>query len=130
MGATRFRTVDEYIDSFPANAQEVLRTLRRAVKEAVPGVEERISYKMPAYKRDGWIFYFAAFKSHYSLFVPAPEALFEAFKEPLSCYRISKSTVQFPLDEPVPVGLIRDMAAFRAEANRRAEKPPRPKKKS
>jgi uncharacterized protein YdhG (YjbR/CyaY superfamily) len=125
MARPHFTTVDEYIASFPSNVQVVLQTIRRAIREAVPEAEEVIGYQMPAYKFHGWLIYFAGFKKHYSLFCPQPDALLEAFKEELSRYEMSKSTIKFPLDQPVPVELIRKMAKHRAEEYRGREKPKR-----
>lgn len=117
MAKTDFKTVDEYIRTFPENVQTILQTVRQAIKAAVPGVEEVISYQIAAFKKDGWIFYLSAHTSHYSLACPPPTG-FDHFKTELAPYKQSKSTVQFPLDQPVPVQLIKDMARFRADANK------------
>jgi uncharacterized protein YdhG (YjbR/CyaY superfamily) len=128
MAKTDFKTVDEYLAAFPDSAQEVLRTVRLAIREAVPDAEEVISYQIPAYRLHGWLLYFAGFKKHYSLFCPQPGALFETFKEELSRYDVSKSKIKFPLDQPVPVELIRNMAKHRAAEYRSRETPKREKK--
>ena len=125
MATTRFETVDEYIASFPPGVQEVLGTVRRAIREAVPGAEERISYQMPTYRFHGWLLYVGAFTKHYSLFCPHTQRLFDDFRERLSGYEVVKSTIKFPLDRPVPVALIHDIARYRAEENLRLEKPKR-----
>ncbi len=122
MAKTDFKTIDEYIETFPKEIQEILQTVRRTINEAVPGAEEVISYQIPAIKFHGWIFYFSAYKSHYSLSCPPPFAAFTKFKKELSRYKQSKSVVQFPLDEPVPVSLIRDMAKHQASENVKREK--------
>jgi uncharacterized protein YdhG (YjbR/CyaY superfamily) len=114
-------TIDEYIEAAPAGAQPVLRAVREAVHQAVPDVEEGIGYQMPVYKSHGRLFYFAAFRRHYSLFAPDPGTLFAAFAEELSPFAIEKSTVKFPADRPVPVPLIRAMAKHRAAENLRRE---------
>jgi uncharacterized protein YdhG (YjbR/CyaY superfamily) len=122
MGKSNFTNVDEYISAQPETAQVVLQLVRSAVRKALPGAEEVISYKIPAYRVDGGIvLYFAGWKQHYSLY-PAGEHLVAAFKEQLASYKVSKGTIRFPLSVPVPVKLIERIAKFRAkEALRREE---------
>ena len=117
MATTNFKTVDEYLATFPDGVLDVLRTVRGTIQEAVPCAEETISYQMPAYRFHGWLLYFAGFKKHYSLFVPQPDSVIAAFSNELSGYEVSKSTFKFPLDQPVPLELIRNMAKHRAEEN-------------
>jgi uncharacterized protein YdhG (YjbR/CyaY superfamily) len=121
MAKTDFKSVDEYIATFPEGVQAVLRTIRRTIQEAVPDAEEVISYQIPAYKFHGWVFYFSAHKKHYSLSCPPPFAVFTAFAQELSPYVMSKSAIQFPLDQPVPVKLIADMARYQASENLKRE---------
>ncbi len=120
MAKTEFRTVDEYIGTFPTDVQSKLQTVRRIIQKAVPEAEEVISYQMPAYKFHGRLLYFSAFKNHYSLF-GATHGIRRAFKKELSRYEGSKGTIRFPLDEPVPVKLIRDIATYRAKENMEKE---------
>ena len=122
MGKANFINVDEYISAQPETAQVVLQLVRSTVRKALPGAEEVISYKIPAYRVDGGIvLYFAGWKQHYSLY-PAGEHLVAAFKEQLASYKVSKGTIRFPLSVPVPVKLIERIAKFRAkEALRREE---------
>jgi uncharacterized protein YdhG (YjbR/CyaY superfamily) len=61
---TEFKTIDEYISQFPPEVQEILKTLRRVIKESAPGAEEKISYQMPAFALHGNLVYFAAYKNH------------------------------------------------------------------
>jgi uncharacterized protein YdhG (YjbR/CyaY superfamily) len=117
MAKTDFRTVDEYIATFPDDVQSVLQTVRRTIQDAVPEAEEAISYQIPAFKFHGWLLYFSAYKNHYSLSCPPPSTVFEAFEKELSKYEVSKSTIKFPFGEPVPAKLISDMAMFRAKEN-------------
>ena len=121
MAKTDFKTVDEYIATFPDAVQHVLQTVRRTIRTAVPDAEEVISYQIPAYKLDGWVFYLSAYAKHFSLSCPPPFTVFEVFKQELAPYQKSKSTVRFPLDQPVPVKLISNMAKYRADANRTAQ---------
>jgi uncharacterized protein YdhG (YjbR/CyaY superfamily) len=117
MARTDFKSVDEYIATFPKEVQAILTTVRRTIRKAVPQAEELISYQIPAYKFHGRLLYFSAFKNHYSLFAVNEEVL-RTFKKELARYeRSGRGTVRFPLDEPVPVKLIRDIAAYRAKEN-------------
>lgn len=110
-----FQSVDEYIASQSAAMQTLLRRVRSTIRKAVPQAEEMISYKMPAYKLRGErLLYFAGWKQHYSLY-PATKALVAALKDELACYEISKGTIRFPIDQPVPVKLIERIAKFRAK---------------
>ena len=109
-------SVDGYIASQPKDARAALKRVRSAVRKALPGAQEVISYQMPAYKLNGRIaLYFAAWKEHYSVY-PVNDELVAAFARQLARYdRSGKGTIRFPLSEPVPVGLIERLARFRAK---------------
>ena len=112
---TDFKSVDEYIASQPDGVQSVLNRVRSTIRKAVPGAEETISYKIPAYKLHGdRMLFFAGWKQHYTLY-PATDRVIEAFKADLAPYDVSKGTIRFPLSEPVPVKLIGRIAKFRAK---------------
>jgi uncharacterized protein YdhG (YjbR/CyaY superfamily) len=113
---TTVSTVDEYIEQFPKEVQKALRQIRAAVKRAAPGSIEKISYQMPAYAMTGNLVYFAAHKSHIG-FYPTSSGI-AAFKEQLSRFAGAKGTVRFPLDKPIPVGLIAKIVRFRVEEDR------------
>ncbi len=130
MAQTKFETPDEYIKSFPKEVQTILKTVRTTIQKAVPEAEEVISYNIPAFKYHGWVFYYSAYTNHFSLACPPPFAPFVKFKKELARYKQSKSAVQFPLDEPVPVKLISDMAKYNAECNEKASSSVKPKKKA
>lgn len=116
MAKTAFQTPDEYIATFPANVQAVLRTVQQAIRKAVPAADEVISYQIPAFRLDGaWVFYYSAQAKHFSLLCPPPFTAQQAFKDDLTRYKQSKSAIQFPLDEPVPAKLIAAMAKHRAK---------------
>lgn len=119
MEQVSFRTVDEYIDTFPEDVQAVLRTVRRTIRAAAPDAEERIGYRMPAYALHRPLLYFAAWKRHYALY-PAGASLDE-LAEGRSTYAVSKGAIKFRCDEPVPVRLIDAIARQRAAANLRAQ---------
>ncbi|MGE0362472.1 MAG: iron chaperone [Vicinamibacterales bacterium] len=106
------RTVDDYIAAQPKAVQTRLRAIRRAVRKAAPGVEERISYQIPAFKLDGqYLIYVAAFKAHLGVY-PAPtgDATFAAAA---AKHRSGKATLQFPHDEPLPLDLLDAVLRFR-----------------
>ena len=113
----KFETTDQYIKSFPKPIQEVLREVQQAIQKAVPDAEEVISYNMPAFKYKVWVFYYSAYTNHYSVSCPPPFTVFAEFKKELAPYEVSKSAIKFPLEKPVPVKLIADMAKFRAKEN-------------
>ncbi len=110
-----FKCVDDYIALQPVAVQIILERVRGAIRKAVPGAEETISYQMPTYKLPGGpVLYFAGWKKHYSLY-PASADLVAAFKEDLAPYEVNKGTIRFPLSEPIPVKLIERIAKFRAK---------------
>jgi len=115
MAKTDYKSISEYIASKPRDVQAILRRVRTAIQEAVPAAEEAISYQIPVYKLNGVpVVYFAGWKEHFSLY-PASDALVAAFKDELARYDLSRGTIRFPLDEPVPVSLIKRLAKFRAK---------------
>ena len=122
MAKTDFKSVDDYIASQPEASQGRLTRGRNTIREAVPGAEEVISYKIPAYKlHSGPVLYFAGWKQHYSLY-PATERVVAAFKDELASYQVNKGTIRFPLSQPVPVKLIGRIAKFRAKEVSEREK--------
>jgi uncharacterized protein YdhG (YjbR/CyaY superfamily) len=121
MSKEKFETVEQYIKSFPPDTQKVLRLVQKTIRKAVPEAEETISYQMPAFKNERWIFYYSAYTNHYALSCPPPFTVFDEFKAELAAYEVSKTAVKFPLDKPVPVELIGKMATFRAEQNKRIQ---------
>ena len=114
MATTDFTSVDQYLATKPDDVQAILHRVRTAIRKAVPGADEVISYQIPAYKVHGdTVLFFAGWKQHFSLY-PASDALVEKFHDDLAGYKISKGTIRFPLDRPVPVVLIGRIAKFRA----------------
>jgi uncharacterized protein YdhG (YjbR/CyaY superfamily) len=107
--------VDEYIASFPLETQEILQQIRATIKAAAPEAEEVISYGMPAYKLNGALVYFAGYKNHIG-FYATPNG-HEAFEKELSKYKQGKGSVQFPIDEPLPLDLITRIVKFRVAQN-------------
>jgi uncharacterized protein YdhG (YjbR/CyaY superfamily) len=122
MAKAGFKSVDEYIASQPEAVQDVLKRVRSAIRKAVPGAEEVISYKIPTYKLHGGpVLYFAGWRQHYSLY-PATARIIAAFKDDLGPYVVKKATIRLPLSEPVPVKLIERIAKFRAKEVAEREK--------
>lgn len=108
-------SIDEYILKFPKDVQKKLTQLRGLIKQVAPKAEEKISYQMPAFFLDGILVWFAAHTNHIG-FYPKASAIAK-FEGELSKYKYSKGTVQFPMDEPLPVDLIKRMVKFRVEEN-------------
>ena len=115
------KTVDEYLSLFPEQHQQALGVIRKTIKESAPLAEETISYGMPAYRMNGVLAYFGGFKNHCSFF-PAGSALIKQYGEELKPYKISKGTIQFPIDKPIPVALIKRMVKERMKQNLEKEK--------
>jgi uncharacterized protein YdhG (YjbR/CyaY superfamily) len=113
MKTKRFKSVDEYIDSFPPEKRRVLEKVREVVVKAAPGAEERIGYGMPAYKLRHNLVYFGMHAGHLGLY-PTPSAT-GAFAEELKPYESGKGSVKFPLDNPIPYDLIRRIVEFRVK---------------
>lgn len=116
MVKTNFQTIDSYINTFPHEAQLILRAVRKTIKKAAPAASETISYQMPTFKLNGKnLVHFAGFKRHIG-FYPIPSGI-EAFKKELSSYKQGKGSVQFPFDNPLPLSLIAKIVKFRVREN-------------
>jgi uncharacterized protein YdhG (YjbR/CyaY superfamily) len=117
-----FGSVGDYIESFPASVQAILRQARQTILDAAPAAAETISYKMLAFTLEGTpLLYVAGWKRHISLYpAPAGDA---AFERRLAPYRAAKSTLKFPLSQPIPYDLIRHVVELRL-AERQAGPPP------
>ncbi len=111
-----YSNVDEYVNMFNGDVKKKLQQIRQEIKNTVPEAEETISYRMPAFKLRRILVYFAAHKNHIG-FYPTPDALIE-FKDVLTNYKTSKAAIQFPLDKPLPLQLIKDIVKFRAESDK------------
>jgi len=109
----RFQTMDEYIRTFPKDIQKILEKIRQIIKEAAPDAEESISYQIPAFKLNGNLVYFAAFKKHIGFYPPAPKA----FKKEVSIYEGPKGNLKFPIDKPMPLSLIRKIVKYKVKEN-------------
>lgn len=107
----QFETIDEYIAAFPTDVKEILGELRQAIRDSAPNAEEAISYQIPTFKLNGNLVHFAAFKNHIG-FYPTPSAI-NKFKKELSPYEVTKGTVKFPLNKPLPFDLIKRIVSYR-----------------
>jgi len=111
-----FDSIDEYIASFPEDAQKIMEQLRSTIKAAAPRAGEKISYNMPTFTLNGtYLVYFAGWKNHIA-FYGAPRGNAE-FKEDLSAYETGQGTLKFPLDKPMPLDLIAKIVKFRVSEN-------------
>jgi uncharacterized protein YdhG (YjbR/CyaY superfamily) len=109
------KNIDEYIASFPPEVQAILEKIRLTIRNAAPDAQETISYKMPAFTLDGVLVYFAAFKKHIGLYPPVRgDAKLEKAIAP---YAGEKGNLRFPLDQPIPYGLIERIVKLRVKQN-------------
>lgn len=112
------KDIDAYIAGFPSDVQKKLEQLRKTIRKAAPGAIEAIKYAIPTFVLNGKnLVHFAGYKAHIG-FYPAPRAI-EEFKDELGDYKGAKGTVQFPLDEPLPLDLIARMVKYRVGAAER-----------
>jgi uncharacterized protein YdhG (YjbR/CyaY superfamily) len=112
----KFTSINEYISTLPENAQKAVEEIIMTIKTMVPNAEERISYNMPAFKVNGEYFiHFSAWKNHIGMYpIPAGN---EAFQKQIEPYRSAKSSLNFPLNKPMPIKLIEKFIKFRIAEN-------------
>jgi uncharacterized protein YdhG (YjbR/CyaY superfamily) len=123
-----FTSIDEYIATLPDHTQKLMEQIRAAIRSVAPEAEEKINYEMAAFKLDGhYIAHFAAWKKHIGMYpIPAGDA---AFQKEILPYKGVKSSLQFPLDKPLPLKLIKKMVKFRIVENMEKEQRKSAKKK-
>ena len=107
---------DDYIAAFPSEVRAVLQNIRQVVREAAPEAVEVISYQMPALRLNGILVYFAAFKKHIGFYPPIVGNA--RLEKTASIYAGEKGNLRFPLDEPMPLDLIRDLTKLRVTQDR------------
>lgn len=107
--------IDEYIHKQSEAVQKILEEVRTVIKKAAPDAQETIKYGIPTFTLNGNLVHFGAYKNHIG-FYPAPSGI-EQFKAALSIYQSGKGTIQFPLDKPIPLDLIREVVLFRVKEN-------------
>ncbi|HZM20475.1 MAG TPA: DUF1801 domain-containing protein [Anaerolineales bacterium] len=116
---TQFKSIDEYIATFPDNMQKILEELRSTIKAAAPDAGETISYNIPTFTLNGkYLIYFAGWKNHISLY-PIPIGT-DAFNKQVSKYAEGKGTLKFPMDKPLPMKLIAKIVNLKVAENRKS----------
>ena len=120
--------IDEYISRFPAEVQAILEDVRTTIRRAAPLAQEVISYQMPAFRQDGILVYFAAWKNHIGFYPPisGEEALLKAVAQ----YAGPKGNLQFPLDKPIPFHLITRIVKLRVKQNNEKAEAKKKKKRT
>ena len=110
------KTIEEYIYSAPAEVQERLWQLHKTIMAAAPGATEALKWSMPAYSYQKILVTFAVFKKHIG-FYPMPSAI-KAFAKDLKNFKTAEGSVQFPLDKPLPLSLIKKIVRFRVKESK------------
>ena len=108
-------SIDDYIASFSPDIQAILEKIRFTIKNAAPDAQETISYKMPAFKLNGILVYFAAFKKHIGLYPPVRDDA--KLEKAIARYAGEKGNLRFPLDQPIPYDLIERIVRLRVKQN-------------
>jgi uncharacterized protein YdhG (YjbR/CyaY superfamily) len=108
--------IDEYISGFSPEVQAILQEIRAVISNAAPDAEETISYRIPAFKQNGILVYFAAFKHHIGFYPPVKGDA--TLMKALARYAGEKGNLQFPIDQPIPYGLIKRIVTLRVKQNR------------
>ena len=112
----KYTTVDEYLNDVPADKRAALEDIRKTIRSVVPKAEEYISYGMPTFKYHGPLCSYAAFKDHCSLF-PWNSSLIKKFADELNNFKTAKGTIQFTVEKPLPVSLVKKLIKERAKEN-------------
>jgi len=115
MDKTKATTIDEYIAEYPDSTQSLLSELRNHIRMIVPDAKETISYGVPTFTLFGNLVHFAAYQNHIG-FYPGASGV-DNFKHELAGYQTSKGTIQFPINQPLPLELIEKIVRFRVNEN-------------
>ena len=107
--------IDGYISQFSPDVQTILQDIRATIRAEAPDAEEIISYRMPAFRLHGILVYFAAFQKHIGLYPPVSGD--KAIEKAIAPYVGEKGNLRFPLDQPIPLGLIRRIVRLRVKQN-------------
>jgi uncharacterized protein YdhG (YjbR/CyaY superfamily) len=117
MTPSKPKDIDEYIAGFPIEIQETLKQIRMTIRKVVPEAEESISYGIPTFMLNGtYLIYFAAYKKHIG-FYPVPGGIDQVDKDFASYKTSGKGTIQFPLNEPIPLNLVSKLVKFKVKEN-------------
>jgi uncharacterized protein YdhG (YjbR/CyaY superfamily) len=111
----QFTNISEYIATFPESTQQLLEQIRSTITKAAPKAEEAISYAMPTFKLHGNLVHFAGYKNHIG-FYPGAGGI-AAFQKEIDKYKNAKGSVQFPLDQPLPLALVTKITKYRVKQN-------------
>ena len=112
---TEYKNIDAYIAIFPIEVQAKLIQLRKLIHSLVTNIKETMAYQMPTFVLNGNLVHFAAYKKHIG-FYPAPSGI-SNFIDEISKYKYAKGSVQFPIDEDLPINLISRIVLFRVDEN-------------
>lgn len=112
-----YENIDDYINNFPADVQQILKDIRKAIKTAAPEAQEKISYGIPTFTLNGNLVHFAAYEHHIG-FYPGADGI-RTFIGDLKDYKTSKGAVQFPIDKPIPFELVEKITLFRVGQNKK-----------
>ena len=121
---TSIENVESYIATFPKETQKLLEQIRQTISSVAPTATEKIGYGIPTFVLNGNLVHYAGYKNHIGFYPGA--AGIEKFQEELSVYKGAKGSVQFPLDQPLPLKLVSEITKFRVVQN---EQKPTPKGK-
>lgn len=113
--SNQITSIDEYISVYPEDIQHLLEQMRKTIGAAAPEATEAISYGLPTFKLNGNLVHFGAFKHHIG-FYPAPSGI-TAFQAELVPYQVSKGAIRFPVDQPLPLDLVKNIVEFRVREN-------------
>lgn len=111
MAMPKFKTVEDYIASIPADAMEQAMELRDTIMKAAPKANEELSYNMPAYRQNNVLVYWCVFKQHIGFFPTSSPIV--VFADELKNFKTSKGTIQLPLGKPIPKALIKKIVKYR-----------------
>lgn len=121
-GKGTLQEVEEYLARLPEPARDMLSKIRDAIRSAAPPeATETISYRMPAFKYNGALVWYAAFSNHCSLFPTA--AVMDKFRDELKNFSTSKGTIQFPMDKRLPIALIKRLVKERVRQIESKQRP-------
>lgn len=120
MITTKPDTIEAYISGFPKQTQEILEQIRSTIKSVAPDAREAIKYAIPTFILNGNLVHFAGYKNHIGLY-PAPSGM-KQFEEETAAYKTGKGTLQFPIDQPMPLDLIARIVQFRVKENQAKSK--------
>ena len=113
----KFETVDDYRASLGDEDRAGVDLIRAAIRAGAPDAEEVISYGIPAFKFQGWLYYVSAHTAHFTLSAPPPNGVWDAFQAELKDFKRSKSALQLPKSRPLPLDLVTRMTAAKAAEN-------------